>query len=122
MNSSIFYSWIVPLIALAAPIHTLVELPEHYKCNLDSVDVLENTRTIKSNSLMFWFTNGNNFHVEHHYAAAWPMDKLDILHEQIGHLIVNKNIGYREFYLIFIRDVIDSTLLTIQKNNGNAAS
>ena len=58
--------WLAPLVLVAAPLHALIEMPEHYQCDVSSTDAFHNTRTIKSNAFMTWYTNGNNYHVEHH--------------------------------------------------------
>lgn len=113
-------AWLIPLILFAGPIHTLVEIPEHYRCETSNPEALRNTRTVVSNSFMYRFTNGNNFHVEHHYCSSWPMDKLHILHEKIRDRIVYKSVGYREFYLMFVRDVIDAALARIRETEENS--
>jgi fatty acid desaturase len=56
--------WVIPLLVVAEPIHFWVELPEHFGCDLSTRNVLHNTRTVRGSWLSFWFTNGNNFHVE----------------------------------------------------------
>ncbi|MFF7231774.1 fatty acid desaturase [Streptomyces sioyaensis] len=71
--------WLVPL-AIANPVHALIELPEHYRCQTDTTDVFRNTRSIRSTWLMTWFTNGNNFHVEHHFMPSLPIAQLGELH------------------------------------------
>lgn len=98
--------WLVPVFVFSAPIHALIELPEHYGCNSNSKSYLENTRTIQSNAFMTWFTNGNNFHVEHHLRPAAPIEKLKDVHNEIGvgEKITYKNKTYREFYIGFIKD------------------
>lgn len=84
------------LFFCAAPIHTLIELPEHLGCEKDT-DIFKNTRSIKSNWLMTWLTNGNNYHVEHHLIPSITPERLHILHERINDQILFKNNSYTEF-------------------------
>ena len=72
--------WLIPLLVVAEPIHFWVELPEHFGCDLTTRSVLHNTRTIRGSWLSFWFTNGNNFHVEHHLYPRVAIDKLPRIH------------------------------------------
>ena len=72
--------WVLPLLLVAEPIHFWVELPEHFGCDLTTRNVLLNTRTIQGSWLSFWFTNGNNFHVEHHLYPRVAIDKLPRVH------------------------------------------
>lgn len=96
--------WLMPLIFFATPLHALVELPEHHGCRRDTPQVFLNTRTIRSSALMAWFTNGNNFHVEHHFKPYWPIEKLPALHEEIKLEIHYLESTYLGFYHRFFRD------------------
>ena len=89
--------WLVPLV-FAGPIHALIELPEHWGCVTDSPDMMVNTRTILPSRFADWFTNGNCWHVEHHYKPAMPMADLPQLHAAIAPQIKYLNYGYGEFY------------------------
>lgn len=105
-SSNIFLNvWLIPLFFFAAPIHALVELPEHYKCDSDSTDVFFNTRSIKSNRLATWFTNGNNYHVEHHWHASLPMEKMAAIHRQIESKIAYRYESYFSFYRQFFAEL-----------------
>lgn len=101
---------IVLLLAfpLAACIHTLVELPEHWGCAKTS-SVFENTRTVRAGWLVTWFTNGNNYHVEHHFAPALRPEALRVLHVRISSRIVYLNDSYfdliRKFFIKKARSV-----------------
>lgn len=72
--------WVIPLLLVGEPVHFWVELPEHFGCDLSTRNVLLNTRTIRGSWLSFWFTNGNNFHVEHHLYPRVAIDKLPRVH------------------------------------------
>ncbi|CAH2809917.1 MAG: Fatty acid desaturase [uncultured Paraburkholderia sp.] len=98
--------WIIPLFVFAAPIHALIELPEHFACDNGSEDVFLNTRTVKTNSFMTWFTNGNNYHVEHHWLASLPIEKLATIHKSIDTSIQNISPSYLSFYGSFFIDLI----------------
>lgn len=98
--------WGFPLIFIAAPIHALMELPEHYGCSRDTKDAMANTRTIRSNAFMTWFTNGNNYHVEHHFRMNVPIEKLPQMHDAIRSKIFHQNQTYREFYAQFLKDLV----------------
>lgn len=95
---TILWVWILPLVLVAAPIHALIEMPEHFRCNTESTEPFANTRTIKSNAFMNWFTNGNNYHVEHHLMPGLPIDRLHDLHAKIHIQCKYFSISYREFY------------------------
>ncbi|MDQ3757945.1 MAG: fatty acid desaturase [Actinomycetota bacterium] len=74
--------WLVPLL-FAEPAHTLIELPEHIGCDTTSRDPLRNTRTIVGSRFSYWLTNGNNFHVEHHWKQWLPISELPVLHRSV---------------------------------------
>jgi len=90
--------WIFPLLLVAAPVHALIELPEHFACDTQSKNVFDNTRTIRSNAFLTWFTNGNNYHVEHHMMPGLPIDRLHDLHASISGQISHYYPTYRAFY------------------------
>jgi fatty acid desaturase len=89
--------WAVPL-AFAEPAHTLIELPEHIGCDTTSRDPLRNTRTIVGSRFSYWLTNGNNFHVEHHWKQHLPISELPVLHREIRDDIEVLVPGYWTFY------------------------
>ncbi|MGM9515878.1 fatty acid desaturase family protein [Roseateles sp. DB2] len=88
---------------LAACIHTLVESPEHWNCD-KTPSVFENTRTVRASWLLVWFTNGNNYHVEHHLAPALRPEALRAFHLRIASRIKYQN----DSYLSLIREVLAS--------------
>lgn len=97
-STLIIETWFMPLVLIATPVHVLVELPEHFGCERESQDVFRNTRSITSGPFMRWFTNGNNFHVEHHYMPSCPIERLSHLHKQFSGRIMFSNPTYRSFY------------------------
>ena len=102
--------WLLPLLLVAAPAHALIEMPEHYQCDVKSTDAYRNTRTIQSNGFMYWLTNGNNYHVEHHMMPALPIDRLHDLHPTIESKIIHLYPTYRAFY----RDVLRNKITPIR--------
>lgn len=99
MNSSaILWLWIIPLLLVATPIHAMIELPEHYKCNTDTTDVFANTRTISASPLLIWFTNSNNFHAEHHMLPSLPIDRLEEVHHDIRDKVIFSHPSYKDFF------------------------
>jgi len=94
-----FLLWFLPLTLFAAPTHTLIEFPEHFGCDNQSENILRNTRTIRSNPFFVWFTNGNNYHVEHHMFPLVRPEKLSIVHRKISGDIAYQNQSYFEFFM-----------------------
>ncbi|GAA1982244.1 fatty acid desaturase family protein [Catenulispora subtropica] len=92
--------WLAPL-AVAGPVHAAIEFPEHYRCQTLTTDVFQNTRTIRSNRLAAWFTNGNNFHVEHHLMPSLPIHQLGELHGRLK----GRHHYYHRTYRDFIRSL-----------------
>ncbi len=101
--------WFIPLL-VAVPTHALIELPEHIGCDTKINDVLVNTRTIRTNKLLVWFVNGNNYHVEHHWLPAVPNDKFPQLHTYVKTRISYHEVSYRSFYAQFFRNLRNGNL------------
>lgn len=97
--------WVIPLVLFTLPINFLLELPEHVLCKADDTDTFRNTRTIKSNFLMTWFVNGNNYHVEHHYNPNYPISFLCNLHKETKDKIIFLDKSYISFYKSFIKTI-----------------
>ncbi len=95
--------WLIPLL-FANPTYALIELPEHIAC--DQVpDVFVNTRTIKASKLATWFTDGNNYHVEHHWLPNIPHDRLPEVHNHINLKIKYLDSSYWSFYANFVENI-----------------
>lgn len=93
----VLLGWLLPL-ALAIPLHFLVELPEHLLCDHGTSDVLRNTRSITGSRLTTWFTNANNLHIEHHLDMRVPLQRLPERHAGVAARAVHVERGYRDFY------------------------
>jgi len=94
----IFRLWLIPLTLVSQPVHFLIELPEHFGCESRSKEPHLNTRTVKGSWFSFWFTNGNNFHVEHHARPSLPIDQLPQYHDYCSLNLEYLNNNYFEFY------------------------
>ncbi|GHF52410.1 fatty acid desaturase [Streptomyces mashuensis] len=97
-STLVLWVWVLPLVLVAAPVHALVELPEHHRCETLNEDPFRNTRTIRSNRLMTWFTNGNNYHVEHHVMPNLPIERLPDLHAEIRDRLHFYHPGYVDYF------------------------
>lgn len=95
----ILWVWLVPLALVTAPVHAAIELPEHFRCETNSEDPFANTRTIRSNWLAVWFTNGNNFHVEHHLMPNMPIEGLPAVHREVQSRLHHFHLTYLNFFL-----------------------
>lgn len=96
--------WVIPFL-IAVPAHALIELPEHIGCNTKVPDVLQNTRSIRTNKLVVWFVDGNNYHVEHHWLPGVPNDQFPELHKTVNSRIVYLETSYWSFYKQFFHNL-----------------
>jgi fatty acid desaturase len=102
VSGSAAWTNIMLLVLLAAPIHTLIELPEHIHCDHDA-DIFKNTRSIQASRLVTWYTNGNNYHVEHHLAPYIIPERLHILNQKIRTKLKHHNNSYQEFIILSLK-------------------
>ena len=98
--------WLIPLL-FANPTYALIELPEHIGCEREVQDVFVNTRTIKASKLAVWFTDGNNYHVEHHWLPNVPNDRLPEIHNYIESKIKYLDFSYWSFYTKFVQNIFN---------------
>ena len=103
-NPVLVLLWLVPLLAIAEPVHFLIELPEHFGLNTQTEpDVLSNTRTVAAGPLLRWFTNTNNLHTAHHYHQGVPMTNVPELQQLIDAQVRAAEPSYAEFFRKVIR-------------------
>ncbi|MEI5100725.1 GNAT family N-acetyltransferase [Streptomyces sp. PmtG] len=102
-SALVLWVWLIPLVLVAGPVHALIELPEHHGCETLNRDPFANTRTIRSNRLLTWFTNGNNYHVEHHLMPNLPLERLPVLHSEVHDRIQYFHRGYIAYFSTFVR-------------------
>jgi fatty acid desaturase len=114
----LLYLWFIPLL-FAIPAHALIELPEHWARDHGTLDVATNTRTIRAGRFGFWYTNGNNYHIEHHWLPAVPNDRFPELHQAIADQIETET--YPAFYKRFFRELYRNTFL-VKRGEGGAAA
>ena len=98
-------AWISSMLLIATPVHALIEFPEHYGCQRDVTDIFRNTRSISSNCMMHWFTNYNNFHVEHHLHPWMPLQNAPKLYALIAPRHHYQQASYFKFYRALISDI-----------------
>jgi fatty acid desaturase len=110
--------WFVPLL-VAIPAHALIELPEHWGRDHGTLDVRVNTRTIRTGAFGYWYTNGNNYHIEHHWLPAVPNDKLAYLHSTINDEIEMDT--YPAFFKRFFADLYRNTTAKGRQGGVEAA-
>jgi fatty acid desaturase len=70
--------WLIPMVFGWAPVHALIELPEHWKCDTSSTDARLNTRSIRASRFARWYVNNNCNHVGHHHDISVAMEKLPV--------------------------------------------
>jgi len=68
--------YLIPMIIGWAPIHALIELPEHWKCDTSSPEARLNTRSIRGSKFARWYVNNNCNHVGHHCDINVAMERL----------------------------------------------
>lgn len=98
--------WLIPLV-FAIPTHALIELPEHWGLDHEVLDVGTNTRTIRASLLGYWFTNGNNYHIEHHWLPSVPNHLFPKIHGRIAEEISTET--YPQFFKRFFGELYDNT-------------
>jgi fatty acid desaturase len=95
----LLFTWVIPALLLAEPIHFLIELPEHFGLNTQTdPNVLANTRTVRAGRFAQWFTNSNDVHTAHHYHQGVPMAQVRRLHKVINDRIETIDPSYWTFY------------------------
>lgn len=109
-------TWLIPLIIFTGPIHALIELPEHFGCDNQTINPFQNTRTIQASKFLTWFVNGNNYHVEHHLNAALPINELRNSHSTIISKIEHFESSYWSFYKKFFEKLFSKKNLLLENN------
>jgi fatty acid desaturase len=75
--------WLLPWLAVAEPLHFMIEVPEHLGCDRATRSILRNTRSYRAHPLWGYLINYNNFHIEHHLFPTVPAHRLGRLHSSI---------------------------------------
>ncbi len=97
--------WLIPMIIGWAPIHALIELPEHWKCETSSTNPRLNTRSIHAGKLARWYVNNNCNHIGHHYDLSVAMERLAEYESQLMSeaAFTHFENSYSKFYFRFFR-------------------
>jgi fatty acid desaturase len=82
-TDAVIQLWLIPMIIGWAPIHALIELPEHWKCDTSTTNPRLNTRSIRAGKLARWYVNNNCNHVGHHYDLSVAMERLPEYEKQL---------------------------------------
>ncbi|MEI2582536.1 fatty acid desaturase family protein [Scytonema sp. PRP1] len=109
-------TWLIPLIIFTGPIHALIELPEHFGCDNQTTNPFHNTRTIQASKFLIWYVNGNNYHIEHHFNPALPINELRNYHSTIVGKIENLESSYWSFYKKFFDKLFSKKSLSLENN------
>ncbi len=98
-----FLVQVVPLV-VAAPCHVLIELPEHWCCR-PTHDPMANSRSISTHPMAVWFTNGNNYHLEHHLYPWLSNAALRDVQRQLVGQVPHYHASYFKFYATVFRSL-----------------
>ena len=88
----LFWLWILPVL-LGQPFLRGYLLAEHGLCPLVP-DMLENSRTTRSNALVRWLAWNMPYHAEHHAYPALPFHALPAAHDLLADSIAIQAPGY----------------------------
>ena len=97
--------WLIPMIIGWAPIHAMIELPEHWKCETWSPEARLNTRSIRASWLARWYVNNNCNHIGHHVDLSVAMERLPEYELRLMNAEPFKHFeqSYPRFYFRFFR-------------------
>ena len=88
----LLWFWVVPLL-VGQPMLRLYLIAEHTGCPL-SPDMLENSRTVRTNALVRFLAWNMPYHAEHHAYASIPFHALPRAHDALAPFIRNQPRGY----------------------------
>ncbi len=100
--------WLVPMIIGWAPIHALIELPEHWKCETWTTNPRLNTRSIRASWLARWYVNNNCNHIGHHIDLSVAVERLPEYEARLMSEAPFKYFeeSYPQFYFHFFRYLV----------------
>jgi len=96
--------WIVPLL-LGQPVLRLYLLAEHGQCPYVA-NMLENTRTTFTNSLVRRLAWNMPYHIEHHTYPAVPFHQLPELHRLMRAHLLSSERGYIRFNRRYFKTLV----------------
>ena len=94
-NSLLLWIWIVPVL-LGNPFLRVYLLAEHTGCP-HSLNMLENTRTIYTHSIVRFIAWNMPYHTEHHVHPGIPFHQLPVFNEILKDHLVNTHRGHGSF-------------------------
>lgn len=104
-SALLVWIWLLPMLA-GQPFLRLYLLAEHGRCPYVA-NMLENSRTTFTTSLVRWLAWNMPYHAEHHAYPAVPFHKLPEFHEITAqHLKVTQN-GYVRFNVDYVKGLDD---------------
>ncbi len=95
-SSLLFWLWLIPLV-LGQPFLRAYLLAEHALCPYVD-NMLSNTRTTLTHSLIRFIAWNMPYHAEHHALPSVPFYKLPEFHQYLNEHLVNKEKGYLAFH------------------------
>ena len=100
--------FVAPL-PLAAIVHTHIELPEHFGCQVADEDAFKNSRIMQCGSFITWFVYFNNYHAIHHWDARIPNERLPALFSELAESRGVSTERYGAFFAGFYRKLLVGT-------------
>jgi fatty acid desaturase len=104
--------WVGPVV-LAQPALRGFLLAEHTGCPLIP-EMLENSRTTKTNAVVRWLTWNMSYHAEHHAYPALPFHALPKAHGLLAERIAVQAPGYLSVHLGLVQDLLAARRLSGQ--------
>lgn len=108
--SLILYFVVIPIMLIALPIRSLVEIAEHFGCDTITTDTYKNSRVIPGN-FAFWLTNGNNYHVPHHLYPSAPLSLTKKIYGRLNNEVQHVDHSYILFYINLLTKLIKNLKL-----------
>lgn len=96
--------WLVPAVLGSLFVFPFLTMPEHYE-GRGHDQLLDNTRTTKSNAVMRYLYWNNNYHTAHHLLPTVPPQSLGIVDEQIEGRNTLRDRGFFAFHRRVLRDL-----------------
>lgn len=99
-SAALLWVWLLPL-ALGQPFLRLYLLAEHGRCPLVA-NMLENSRTTFTNTVVRWLAWNMPFHAEHHSFPAVPFYRLPEFHQLTRPHLATTERGYHRFHARYL--------------------
>ena len=102
-STLLLWVWVLPAI-IGQPFLRLYLLAEHGRCPFVS-NMLNNTRTTFTNSVVRWVAWNMPYHAEHHTAPTVPFHQLPALHELVREHLGATSDGYVAFHKDYVGEL-----------------